>query len=137
MLTFRLIIGCLVICFSSAIYAIDSGGTIQGQLAWPGESLPRMKICAEEVNTKKVVCKRLSANNYKNKQYSWKLPVGTYYIYAQLLKNEGEITTKYHAYYSEFVTCGEKSECTSHKPIPVTIRDKVTLTDINPTDWYI
>jgi hypothetical protein len=58
------------------------------------------------------------------------LDPGSYYVYAQLPGDP------YKAYYDEFVTCGLKFGCPSHKPIEVVVKAGVNLTAINPHDWY-
>ena len=132
----RLFVGIFFLLFCHAAFAEKLSGTIEGNLGWPGEELPKMKICAEDVNNKKVECMNLSSTDYAKLKYSWKLPVGTYYIFSQLLQAEGQVTATYRAYYSTFVTCGATVKCTSHKPIPVSVRDGKTLSHIDPVDWY-
>ena len=126
----------LLLAFSHAIFAGKSYGTISGKLAWPGESIPPMKICAQRLNHKAITCMKLTAKNYHQAKYQWKLPVGKYYIFAHVLNKQAVITPQYRAYYSEFVTCGIKASCRSHKPIPVIVQHHKQLKNINPIDWY-
>ena len=130
----RLII-LLFIAASQIAFAAEPRGTIEGNLGYPSEYIPAMKVCAQHVESKHIICKKLTSINYKTAKYSLKLPAGNYYIFAQLLHREGDITTKHRAYYSEFVTCGAKVGCPSHKHIAITVQANETLNNIDPTDW--
>lgn len=126
----------LFLFFSHAAFAKETYGVISGKLGYPGESIPNMKICVENLDNKKIICTQLSPREYNEGKYHWQLPIGKYFIFAKLLKAQGKFDTNYRAYYSEFVTCGEKSTCQSHEPIAVTVENNMTLNNINPTDWY-
>ena len=134
----RWIAGLFFIVSSHVVMAMGSSGIIEGKLGWPSEKefFPLMKVCAENVNTKKISCLDLNKRNYEKTEYKWKLPVGTYFIYSQLLHDEADTSARCRAYYSEFITCGTKVDCKSHKPIAVTVKSGITLKNIDPYDWY-
>jgi hypothetical protein len=105
-------------------------GIIEGNFIYPSEVLPdTMKACAYNLSTKSEVCSKTIKENGKN-GYMLELDPGNYYVYAQLPGDP------YKAYYDEFVTCGLKFGCPSHKPIEVVVKAGVNLTSINPHDWY-
>ncbi|MBX4206132.1 hypothetical protein KW795_02945 [Candidatus Microgenomates bacterium] len=111
-------------------------GTVEGTLGYPAEGIPAsMVVCAETLTNQKVKCtdKHIEdIGKYKSGQgYKLDLEAGEYYIYAQIPTN-----ASYKAYYSEFVTCGLSVNCTSHKPLKVTVKVNETTKSIDPQDWY-
>jgi len=110
-------------------------GIIEGSLGYPSEGIPEdMEVCAENILTKKQYCTR---KHIQDKKYTFgigyklKVPVGDYYIFAILPSRRD-----WRAYYSEFVICGLKVNCPSHKPIVVKVRANEIIENINPIDWY-
>jgi len=106
-------------------------GTIQGQLSFPSEFLPKQRICAVDVNTTTELC----TETYEGNTYTLSVPAGTYHVYAMVLPTP-DTPSIGKAYYSEFVTCGLLATCPSHEPINVTVEAGETTTNVNPGDWY-
>jgi hypothetical protein len=105
-------------------------GFISGSFSYPGEFIPAdLKICAVSAHDSTVVFSTTEINR-KRFTYKLKLPKGEYYVYAE---------TNYfadRAYYSEYVICGMKVSCSSHKKLIVKVISKKKIKNINPTDWY-
>lgn len=116
--------------------SIYDKGILEGSLSYPGEIIPKdMEVCAENIETKDLVCTKEQFSDTKytlGTGYKIELKGGKYYIYATVLSDP----KKYKAYYSEFVTCGLKTECESHKPIEITVEIGKTVSKIDPQDWY-
>jgi len=107
---------------------------IEGSLSYPSEGIPpNLKTCAENITTKQNYC---TTQQIKDKKFQYgigyrlEVPIGEYNVYSQ-------VGTEYKAYYSEFVTCGLKQDCPSHKSIKVTVTAGQVTTQINPGDWYV
>lgn len=122
---------------SNSSETVDQGGVIEGNLIYPSEVLPPQTVCAENIQTKKSICTNLNVQINGKPGYRLTLPPGEYEVYA-FLTSEGPTPspTTQKAYYNEFVTCGLKASCTSHKAIVVTVESGKTSSDINPHDWY-
>ena len=110
-------------------------GFFEGSLGYPSEFIPSdMKVCAENIATGEEYCTEdhIKDSKYTNREgYKIEVPANTYYIFS-VLPSRGD----YKAYYSEFVICGLKAECLSHKPIPVKVREGELVSGIDPLDWY-
>lgn len=110
-------------------------GTIEGSLSYPSEGIPEdMKVCAVNIMTNKETCtsKQLKSSQYTNGTgYKLEVPAGTYNVYAWT-----SIMPDCKAYYSEAVTCGLESACTSHKPLSVKVTASKTTSKVDPADWY-
>lgn len=107
-------------------------GIIEGALSYPSDFIPPMKICAEDINTKKQYCTtdNIIDSKYKyGEGYKISAPVGKYYVFAT---REGEGLDDYRAYYSQS-NCGEKN---LHDPIMVEVKQSVTISGIDACDWY-
>jgi hypothetical protein len=107
--------------------------TITGELTYPGEWLPKdLKVCADEVVSKKRTCTSRQQKRGKSIRYELKVPAGTYLVFAESRSQpQGS-----PAYYSEFVTCGYDNSCPSHRPIPVTVSPGERRAKVDPGDWY-
>jgi hypothetical protein len=103
-------------------------GTIQGKLSYPSEMLPKQSICAVNQATTLEIC----SEEYEGNTYKITVPAGTYQVYARVIGQPNGSK----AYYSEFVTCGLKYGCPSHKPIDVVVKAGETVQNIDPGDWY-
>ena len=122
-----------------AVAAVASSGpqaapaTITGELTYPGEWLPKdLKVCADEVVSKKKICTSRQQKHGKSIRYELKVPAGTYLVFAESRSQpQGS-----PAYYSEFVTCGYDNSCPSHRPIPVTVSPGERRAKVDPGDWY-
>ena len=117
-------------------------GVITGALSYPSDfDFPRMIVCAEAVDSKRIHCTDKRITNRRNRRVTYKLrvPAGDYYVFATIVNDDdpAEDYRGYKAYYSEFVKCGLSVNCPSHEPIKVTVRAGRTLTGIDPGDWYV
>lgn len=117
-------------------------GTLNGVLSYPSDAdFPRMIVCAEAVNSKRVYCtdKRVPQRRRNKVGYKLTVPAGSYYVFATIVNGEEPVENMrgYKAYYSEFVKCGLTVKCTSHEPVKVTLRAGQTLAGIDPGDWYV
>lgn len=114
----------------------NEGGTIEGSISFPSETIPAdLVVCAETLQGVQVKCTNEHIENIKYTYrvgYKMELPTGKYYVYSQV----PSMQTGYKAYYNEFVTCGLSVNCTSHKNIIVEVMEGETLTGIDPQDWY-
>lgn len=110
-------------------------GTVEGSLGYPSEFIPDdMKICAEKIVTKEQYCTGIHIKDAKyqyGEGYKIDLQPGDYYVFATVPNLQN-----YKAYYSEFVTCGNRVDCPSHNPIKVTVKSGQTTGGIDPQDWY-
>ncbi len=109
----------------------NSSGTIEGSLGYPSDFIPiYMKVCAEKIGTKELYCTGAHIKDSKYRYgegYKINLPPGDYYVFATFQGDK--------AYYSDFVTCGFKTDC-SHNPIKVTVIAGEIIGDVDPQDWY-
>jgi hypothetical protein len=127
----------------SGLAAPPQSGFIEGSLSYPSEFIPDdITICAENLVTQKIYC---TSKHLKGKKYQYKvgykltLPPGEYHVYAQLpdpAKWGSTFSKNYRAYYSDFVKCGQTTECKSHAPIVVQVKSGETVSGIDPMDWY-
>ena len=117
-------------------------GFIKGSLGYPSDEIPALGVCAENVKTGDIHC---TYEMIKSKKYTYGLgyllevPIGEYSVFSHLVTDanrEEGYTDEERAYYSQFVTCGMKVKCKSHKPIKVTVLGDVTVEKIDPIDWY-
>jgi hypothetical protein len=124
----------IVNAVASAVSAPDldaSVGTIEGSLSYPGESIPALKICAENISTQARYCTQTQIQDAKyahGKGYRLQLPAGTYRVFA---------TAQQHtAHYSVAVPCGLTVKCQDHRQVAVTVKAGQTLSGVDPTDWF-
>ncbi len=109
--------------------AESAPATIQGKKIFPSEAIPSdFRVCAVNVSTEQEVCTAASSAP----TYSVQVPAGSYQIYATV----PSFDRSYRAYYSRFVTCGLRAECTDHSPITVTVTNGQVLGGIDVGDFY-
>jgi len=113
-----------------------STAIIEGSLGYPSDFIPLdMKICAENNKTGEEYC---TVEHIKDEKYIYgegyqiTVPHGDYLVYATIPRMQDQ-----KAYYSEFVTCGIRAECPSHKPILISVEKGDAITNIDPMDWYV
>lgn len=112
-------------------------GTLEGSISYPSEEIPPLLICAKEKKTKEEFCttEQIESGEFEyGFGYELEVPVGSYEVYAQVLKEDGK-TEKFKAYYSKFVPCGMTKDCKSHSPITVKVNGGEIKSDISPMDW--
>lgn len=112
----------------------NTNGRIEGTFIFPSEGIPEtIRTCAENIQNAQVTCSGTLKETGFNNTFSFEVPAGKYYVYAEN-NVEGKGDTK--AYYTEFVTCGLLATCPSHKKIIVEVAVDETVSDIKPHDWY-
>lgn len=117
-------------------------GAVSGSLGYPSEFIPDLGVCAETTDQAEYYCtyEMLESDDYTyGYGYKISVPPGDYYIYAHLVDEKNPnigYTDQYKAYYSQFVNCGMSVDCTSHKPVKVTVDRNEHVTRIDPIDWY-
>ena len=113
-------------------------GIITGTVIYPSEIIPPQQVCAESMQTKKTICVDVEmAENQPD--FSLVVPPGDYYVFAQLRQPVGDFTSRYRAYFNEFVRCGIQVDCNEalhQQYIPVHVESGSTVTEIQPHDWY-
>lgn len=122
----------------------NNSGTIQGTLIYPSDFIPAQKVCAVNIQTKKMLCVETKQDQ---KTYSLEVPTGTYNVFAvacqESYRTEKTCSDGYgtkRAYYNENIRCGLTYECSkkpgSQRPIPVKVNAGKVLQNVNPQDWY-
>jgi hypothetical protein len=107
-------------------------GTITGQLSYPADSMPAMRIAAFTVGTGEVSYMDTTAGQ---STYSFELPAGTYHIVAYSIAS-GAFPGGVPSGYTRAVLCGLAPECADHTLIEVTVTAGEILRDVNPGDAY-
>ncbi|MBC7800907.1 MAG: hypothetical protein H7Z10_09815 [Gemmatimonadaceae bacterium] len=114
--------------------------TIEGELQYPSEHIPPMTICAERLDGGGRICTdRLMAARGRSGPVTYRLsvPPGRYLVFASLKEGvAGGVTAHFRAYYSDYVVCGTRVGCKSHKPIEVVVRAGEHRRGVGPNDWY-
>lgn len=107
-------------------------GTIEGELSYPSDYIPPdMEICAENTQSKQLICNARKTRRDKPARYSMSVRPGTYHVFARTADAPGR-----RAYYTEFVTCGNDARCKSHARIAVTVSSGGKVSNVDPQDWY-
>jgi|GEM_PF-3367775 len=113
-------------------------GFLTGTLSYPAEGVPpEMIVCADSTANASTYCTYSKINSpvYETGVgYSLPVPAGTYNVYAKVyVPASSNFVT---GLYSDYVTCGMKQACTSHKSINVKVTAGATVKGIDPSDWY-
>lgn len=104
-------------------------GTIKGQLSYPGEKIPPLRVVAFNINTGEYASVEVKdRGDYILSQ----IPVGEYHVVAYPM--EGDSTQA--GGYSEAVTCGLEASCEDHTLIIVKVEAGKVTSGIDPGDWY-
>ena len=110
-------------------------GTIKGQASYPSEGLPSdEEICAQDISNTSTAPICVNVGKTQTINYELTVPVGTYYVYAQLSS-----APNYKAYYNEYSKCGNSVDCpeAGHKQyIKVNVAANVIVENVDPGDWY-
>lgn len=112
----------------------NSSGTIEGSLTLPKDDafIEDILVCAKEIENGNGYCTAEFVEDTKyesGKGYKLELPNGKYNVYALYAPDNKR------AYYSEYVLCGQKTECPSHTPIEVRVEKGKLIQGIDPVDW--
>ncbi|NJN80251.1 MAG: hypothetical protein HC797_07160 [Anaerolineales bacterium] len=103
-------------------------GAIAGQLSYPSNFIPALKIIAFDVNSQSYYYASTSEN--QSIYNILDVPPGTYHVVAYL--QDGSLS----AGYSQAVLCGLLAECIDHSLIPVNVPAGGVVNQVNPQDWY-
>lgn len=107
-------------------------GSISGQLTYPSEAIPPLRIVAVNIDTGEFFSTEVVSDGY----YSlYGLPAGKYHVLAYLIDKSG-VDPNLAGGYSQFVLCGYSTACSDHTLVDVTVAVNRTTPDINPGDWY-
>lgn len=105
-------------------------GTISGNLGFPSEYIPPMRVVAFDVFSADYyfVDTELNQGTYLLEG----LPAGTYNVVA-FVRDQGPDMS---GGYSFFVTCGMSAECADHTLIDVSVYAGQTTENVDPVDFY-
>jgi len=108
-----------------------ASGSITGKLSYPSEDIPPMRVVAVNVDTGEIFSTAVVDQAKYNLD---NVPVGTYHVLAYL--QDANAAASQGAGYSQAVLCGLSVDCTDHTLVAVKVREGLTITEINPGDWY-
>lgn len=107
----------------------ESGtGMIAGDLSYPSEWIPALRVVAFDANTM-VVAAMLDTQEHDS-VYTLSLPVGAYYVVAYTM--DGMLAGGY----TQSVPCGLTVACADHSLIAVQVLANMSMPNIDPGDWY-
>jgi len=108
-------------------------GTITGQLSFPSEYIPPLRIIAFDVDDlDQFYTLEVTAGD----TFAIEVPAGTYYLLSYMLDPDvGD--PDFAGAYSEFVLCGLQVDCEDHSLVPVEVQSGETVSDIDLADWYL
>jgi hypothetical protein len=110
-----------------------SAGSLSGQLSYPSEAIPALRVVAFDVNSQDYFYIETSYN-----QISYQitgLPAGTYFVVAYTLGG-GSFPAGLSGGYTEATLCGLSANCTDHSLSPVNVTPGQDTPNVDPTDWY-
>jgi hypothetical protein len=108
----------------------DATGVISGELGYPSEFIPAMRVVAFDVYSEAFYYVDTEENQVA---YSMaELPPGTYNVVAFIR----EETPHMGGGYSNFVTCGLSADCDDHGLIDVNVYGDSTTENVDPVDFY-
>jgi hypothetical protein len=107
-------------------------GLITGTLTYPADAMPPERVVAWSTTDSSHYSVDTVAGQAT---YELGVPTGTYAVVAYSIGGGG-FPNGLAGGYSQAVPCGLTASCTDHTLMPVTVDADVTLTNINPGDWY-
>ncbi len=108
-------------------------GLITGDLFYPSEGIPPLRIVAFEVDD---WSSYHSKEVHSGRSYQLEVPAGAYFVLAYLL-DPGVMDPHFSGAYSQFVLCGLDAACEDHSLAPVEVSPGETVTEIDLADWYL
>ena len=108
-------------------------GSISGQLGYPSEAIPPLRVVAFDANSEGFFYVETSYN--QNTYQVTGLPVGTYHVVAYTLGG-GSFPAGLAGGYTQAVPCGLTENCSDHALVPVEVVGGQDTSNINPNDWY-
>ena len=110
-----------------------STGSLSGQLGYPSEAIPALRVVAFDVNSEYY---RYIETTYNQKSYQITgLPAGTYHVVAYTLGG-GSFPAELAGGYTRATLCGLSANCSDHSLVPVEILSGQDTPNVNPNDWY-
>lgn len=116
--------------------------TIRGQLSYPSEFLPPMRVVAFSLTDKKAYFIDTAKGQG---EFSLKVPAGTYYLVSYTYEgtpgNVGQVDSytlsggSFAGGYTQMVPCGLAAGCEDHTLLPITVAEGQTV-NADPGDWY-
>lgn len=123
----------LISCMLFAGLAQEARGSLSGQLSYPSEAIPPLRVVAFDVDSENFY---YVETLYNQSAYQITgLPVGTYHVVAYS-QGGGSFPAGLAGGYTQAALCGLRAECTDHSLAPVEVRAGQETTGINPSDWY-
>jgi hypothetical protein len=104
------------------------GGAITGNLSYPSEGIPPLKVVAFDAESQAPVA--MVDTEAGQSTYSLSLPIGAYYVVAYTL--DGQLAGGY----TFAVPCGLSVDCADHTLMRVSVAPGHAPEDIDPADWY-
>lgn len=104
-------------------------GSIAGQLSYPAEMIPALRVVAFRTDNGSYYFVDTPAG--QNTFTLANLPPGTYHVVAYAIA-----TPTIAGGYTQAVLCGLKVGCTDQSLIDVIVTVNQAVTNINPGDWY-
>jgi hypothetical protein len=112
--------------------AIPSVGEISGTLSYPSENIPPLRVVAIKVGTGEYFATEITGQNvYKLEG----LPEGKYHVLAYRMDSGGADPGLVGGF-SQYVLCGQTTDCTDHSLVDVVVMAGIPISNINPMDWY-
>jgi len=110
-----------------------STGSISGQLGYPSEVIPPLRVVAFDVNSQNY---SYIETTYNQSSYQITgLPPGNYHVVAYTLGG-GSFPAGLAGGYTQASLCGLSANCTDHSLAPVEVLPGQDTTGINPNDWF-
>jgi hypothetical protein len=110
-----------------------STGSISGQLGYPAEHIPPMKVTAFLVGAPQFYW--VQTQDGQGSYQIDNLPPGTYRVIAYTIGGNG-FPADLAGGYTQAVPCGLSVNCTDHSLIDFNVAAGQVTANINPTDWY-
>jgi len=112
-----------------------AAGAITGELAYPSDFIPALKIFAISASDSRKWYRVDTPLSRTSLSYVLpNVPAGTYRVYAY---TQESTTTNWAAgSYTEYVRCGMQPPCSDHTVIVITVSAGHTSEGVNLRDWY-
>jgi hypothetical protein len=111
----------------------DSTGSLSGQLGYPSEAIPPLRVVAFDANSDSFYYVETSYNQ-STYQISG-LPVGIYYVVAYTLGG-GSFPAGLAGGFTQATLCGLTVDCSDHSLAAVIVSSGQDTPNISPNDWY-
>lgn len=106
-------------------------GAISGELGYPSEYIPPLRVVAFDINSETYFYVDTQRNQREYQMSD--LSPGTYHVIA-FVRDEGPDIP---GGFSHFVLCGMTQDCEDHHLVDVSVYAGETTEDVDPIDFYI